>query len=364
MECYPRHGGGLILSADFGQLELRVAACLSKEPGMLRAFESGVDFHTTNAAGAFYPLHSELPSFSPHAASGLLARIKASPTLRGRGVDLENVQAVMAALIADEAFYKQVAFESVTKVERTRAKSVTSFGVLYGMGAEGLAQQLGSTVEAAQSYIDNYFARNPMVKAWVDATHAQAEATGTVCTPTNRVRYVFDAMSRDQNRVKAARRAAGNAPIQGAASDLTLQALILLEERIQQLGLRSLIVGTVHDSILWDVYPGELVTVYEQCKEVMELRVREQPGFEWICVPITADVEVGRSWGELIGIKSMSPAEAKLSGSPRDVDYVLGQMPKSYRFTTRAHRVEDTKDGPVAKVELEILETILQEVAA
>ena len=225
---------GLIVSADYSQIELRVMAHVSNDASLQKAFAAGEDIHKATASEVF-------------------------------GVPLADV----------------------TSDQRRAAKAI-NFGLIYGMGAFGLASNLGITRDAAQSYIDRYFARYPGVAQYMAETRTLAHAQGFVETVFGRRLWLADINAAGARRA-GAERAAINAPMQGTSADLIKMAMVAVQQWIHQQKLRTLMVMQVHDELVLDVPLAELELVKANLPslmcEVASLRV-----------PLVAEVGVGPNW--------------------------------------------------------------------
>src|SRR5262249_8408342 len=148
----------------------------------------------------------------------------------------------------------------VTSEMRNQAKTI-NFGVLYGMGSISLAQQLGIPRRAAQDFIDQYFARFPRIKEYIDETIASSERDGFVITLFNRRRYFPDIKSPDRMARQQALRAAVNTTIQGTAADLIKKAMLDLDRALRDGGFRSRMILQVHDELVLECPEGEIEAV-------------------------------------------------------------------------------------------------------
>ncbi len=193
---------GRIVSADYSQIELRVMAHVSGDENLRRAFAQGQDIHRATAAEVF-------------------------------GLPPDQVDA-----------------------EHRRAAKAINFGLIYGMGEFGLANNLGITRAAAKSYIDRYFMRYPGVADYMDRIRRQAREQGYVETVFGRRLYFPELSGAKGPRAAAAERAAINAPMQGTAADLIKMAMVAVQEWLDTEGLRSLMVMQVHDELVFDVVRG------------------------------------------------------------------------------------------------------------
>lgn len=230
---------GLILSADYSQIELRLLAHITQDKHLLEAFNSGVDVHTLTASKVF-----------------------------------------------------DVPVEDVTKEMRYKSKAV-NFGIIYGQSKYGLAKSLGISNADAETFIEKYFATYPRVKAYMEGTVLEAEEKGFVETIFGRKRYLATELSSSNGMIREfAKRAAINQPIQGTAADLMKIAMIDFSKKLKENNLKSKMIMQVHDELVVEVVKSELDIVANLVKEAMEL---QQP----LSVPLIVDVNVGESWKEL-----------------------------------------------------------------
>lgn len=230
---------GLILSADYSQIELRLLAHITQDKHLLEAFNSGVDVHTLTASKVF-----------------------------------------------------DVPVEDVTKEMRYKSKAV-NFGIIYGQSKYGLAKSLGISNADAETFIEKYFATYPKVKAYMEGTVLEAEEKGFVETIFGRKRYLSTELSSSNGMIREfAKRAAINQPIQGTAADLMKIAMIDFSKKLKENNLKSKMIMQVHDELVVEVVKSELDVVTNLVKEAMELN---QP----LSVPLVVDVNVGESWKEL-----------------------------------------------------------------
>ncbi|HML77803.1 DNA polymerase I [Geobacter sulfurreducens] len=229
--------GHLILSADYSQIELRVLAHLSEDRVFCDAFARDEDIHTRTAAEVF----------------GLFP-------------------------------------EMVTPEMRRQAKAI-NFGVIYGQGAFSLAKQLGIATKVAKEFIDNYFARHPGARAFLDGCVAEAEARGYVTTLMGRRLPIPDIASSNGNIRAFAQRNAVNYPIQGSAADIIKAAMVRVTERMRREGLAGRLIMQVHDELVFEVPEGERTAMERLVQHEME---HAAP----LRVPLRVDVNVGRNWSE------------------------------------------------------------------
>jgi len=236
-EAFVAPAGSKIVSADYSQIELRIMAHLSGDEGLRHAFAHGHDVHRATAAEVF-----------------------------GRRLD------------------------EVSADERRTAK-VINFGLIYGMSAFGLAQNLGLERATAQIYIDSYFSRYPGVKRYMDQTKDQARTEGYVETVFGRRLWLPEIKAANPQRRQAAERAAINAPMQGTAADLIKLAMIAVQGWLEHEKKKTLLVMQVHDELVLEVPESELAEVREKVRELMQ-------GVAQLDVPLIVDVGVGDNWDQ------------------------------------------------------------------
>lgn len=229
--------GNVFVDADYSQIELRIMAHLSKDPELLRAFQEGVDVHTRTAARIYGIPESE--------------------------VDGEK---------------------------RSMAKTI-NFGVIYGMGARGLARQLGITTEEANEFIGEYFKRYPGVKEFVERAKSEAKKKGYAETILGRRRYLPDIDSTDNRLRSMSERIAINMPVQGSAADMIKVAMINIDREIEKLSMKSKMIIQVHDELLFDVPVEEKDSLVSMVKRLMESAVE-------LIVPVKAEIGIGDNWLE------------------------------------------------------------------
>jgi DNA polymerase-1 len=234
-EAFIASSGNVIVSADYSQIELRIMAHLSKDEGMLSAFANNEDIHRATAAEIF-----------------------------------------------------GCAREAVSSEQRRYAK-VINFGLIYGMSAFGLAQNLGIERSAAQSYIERYFARYPGVRAYMQDTRELAKEKGYVETYFGRRLWVPEINSSNGMRRAGAERAAINAPMQGTAADLIKLAMIAVQNWLNSSGLKTKLIMQVHDELVLEVPENELDQVKTKLPELMQ-------NVASLDVPLLAEVGVGNDW--------------------------------------------------------------------
>ncbi|MEV6398948.1 DNA polymerase I [Streptomyces sp. NPDC051907] len=224
-----------LMTADYSQIELRVMAHLSEDEGLLEAFASGEDLHTTVASQVF-------------------------------SVDKSAVDAEM----------------------RRKIKAM-SYGLAYGLSAFGLSQQLNIEPAEARGLMDTYFERFGGVRDYLQRVVVEARATGYTETMLGRRRYLPDLNSDNRQRREAAERMALNAPIQGTAADIVKVAMVNVDRALREAGLSSRLLLQVHDEIVVEVSPGER-------KKLEELVRREMASAVSLRAPLDVSVGVGPDW--------------------------------------------------------------------
>ena len=183
-----------------------------------------------------------------------------------------------------------VPLEKVSDDERRTAK-VINFGLIYGMSAFGLAQNLGTERDTAQAYIDSYFNRYPGVKKFMDETREKARASGYVETVFGRRLRLPEMQSGSPARRQAAERAAINAPMQGTAADLIKLAMVAVQNWLDEKKLRSLLIMQVHDELVLEVPQAELHLVKDMLPKLM-------CGVAELNVPLLVELGEGKNWDE------------------------------------------------------------------
>lgn len=229
--------GHLLLSADYSQIELRLVAHVAGIEGLKQAFQHGDDIHAITASQVF-------------------------------GVPVEGMDPMV----------------------RRKAKAI-NFGIIYGISAFGLAQQLGISNGEAKQYIDAYFARYPEIRAYMDETKATAKAQGWVSTPFGRKCHVPGILDKNSAMRAFAERAAINAPIQGGAADIIKRAMIRLPDALAAEGLTARMLLQVHDELVFEVPDAEVEATKAVVKRVMEGAVQ-------LSVPLLVEMGVAKSWAE------------------------------------------------------------------
>ena len=233
----PATPDGVIVSADYSQIELRIMAHLSGDQHLTQAFRDGVDVHAATAAKIF-------------------------------GIPVSEV----------------------TREQRGMAKTA-NFGIMYGISSFGLAQRLHLSRTAAKELIDGYFASFPSIRSFIDGSIAFAKEHGYVQTLFGRRRYLPDILARNATVRSLAERNAVNAPIQGTSADIIKLAMIGVARRMAEAGLQSRMVLQIHDELVFDAIPSEVPQLMALVKEVMEHVIS-------LSVPLTVECSSGKNWLE------------------------------------------------------------------
>ena len=233
----PRDDNHVLLAADYSQVELRIAAALSKDPGLVDAFVQGHDVHTATAAKVF-----------------------------------------------------QVDPEAVDRGMRSKAKAV-NFGILYGQGAFGLAQNLGIPRREAKEIIDAYFVEFAQLKAFTADCVDRVRETGYAETVLGRRRYLPDIASNNATVRAFAERNAVNAPIQGSAADIIKVAMVRMQAALNEHQLNARMIMQVHDELVFDVPVDEVAQLEGLIEAAMADAVT-------LAVPLVVDMSTGQNWLE------------------------------------------------------------------
>ncbi len=225
----------VLIDADYSQIELRVLAHVSGDPTLISAFRDGADVHATTASQVF-------------------------------GVPLD----------------------SVTEELRKRAKAV-NFGIIYGISAFSLAEDIGVSRKEAQEYIDAYFRKYPQIRDYLDETVKKAKEAGYVSTLFGRRRYVPELNAKNKNLVAFGERVAMNTPIQGTAADIIKKAMVDTDAALKAAGMKARLILQIHDELIVEAPEDEAERAAAILKEKMENTVK-------LLVPLVADAHIGKSW--------------------------------------------------------------------
>ena len=226
---------GLVMSADYSQIELRVMAHLSQDEHLIRAFREGIDVHAATAAKIF-----------------------------------------------------GIGHEAVTPDQRRIAKTA-NFGIMYGISSFGLSQRLRISRKDAKQLIEDYFASFPAIRSFIDASIESARENGYVETLFGRRRYLPDIKAGNATVRALAERNAVNAPIQGTAADIIKLAMLRVARRME--GMRSRMVLQIHDELLFDVVP-------EEAEALRSIVIEEMEHVLALSVPLTVECNIGKNWLE------------------------------------------------------------------
>lgn len=229
--------GGVIMSADYSQIELRIMAHMSCDAHLQDSFRKGLDIHAATAAKIF-------------------------------GIPVEEV----------------------TQDQRRIAKTA-NFGIMYGISAFGLAQRLRLGRSEAKKIIDDYFAAFPSIRTFIDDVLASARENGYVETLFDRRRYIPEITSGNAVVRGMAERNAVNAPIQGTSADIIKRAMIEIDEAMQNSSLRSRMILQIHDELVFDVHPDEIDQLKALVVEKMENVVK-------LSIPLSVECNYGKNWLE------------------------------------------------------------------
>lgn len=236
-KCFIPEPGCTFFSADYSQIELRIMAHLSGDENMIRDFNAGADIHAATAARVF-----------------------------------------------------KKPLEDIGRDERRKAKTA-NFGIIYGISAFGLAERMEVSRSEAKELITSYFETYPRVKEYMNASIERARDKGYIVTEFGRRRYLADINSHNATVRGYAERNAVNAPIQGTAADVMKLAMIAVDRRMREEGLRSKMILQVHDELNFSVYPDELERLRLLVVEEMERAYTMQ-------VPLLAECGEGKNWLE------------------------------------------------------------------
>lgn len=230
--------GRVLLSADYSQIELRLAAHIAKDDPFIRAFRDGADIHKRTAAEMW-------------------------------GIDESGV----------------------TKEQRYAAKAI-NFGILYGIGARALGKSAGVRFEEAKDFIERYFVAHPGIATYLDATKLQAHADGYVASLYGRRRYFPEITSGMPQLVASAERMAINMPIQATQADIIKMAMNEIAARLKESKIDAMMIAQVHDELVFEVAESDAVKLEKSVREIMGSIAR-------LDVPLVVDVATSHSWGDM-----------------------------------------------------------------
>ena len=233
----PRDESYVLMAADYSQIELRIIAALSKDEGMITAFQNNEDIHQATAAKVF-----------------------------------------------------DIPLDEVTQAQRSNAKTV-NFGIIYGVSAFGLSQQTDLNRNEAKELIDTYYSTYPKLRNYIQDQVDFARDNGYVTTVLGRRRYLKDIYSQNAIVRGAAERNAVNAPIQGSAADIIKLAMIAIQNKLDKGSWQSKMLLQVHDELVFDVPKEEIETLQTMIKNEMENAFS-------LDVPLMVDIGIGSNWLE------------------------------------------------------------------
>jgi len=237
-QAFVAEPGNLLVSADYSQIDLRMAAHLSGDQRMLEVFTKGMDVHAATASFIF-------------------------------GVPQNKV----------------------TPDQRRTAKEV-NFGILYGMGAFGLAERTGLSNSEARQFIDRYFKSFARLKAWLEEVKDEARETGEVRTLLGRKRKLPEINSGIAQVRSAAERVAINLPVQGTAADLMKVAMVKIHNKLPSTSAKAKMIMQVHDELVFEVPESDVTKVARVVKQEMENAIK-------LKVPVVAEVKAGANWAQM-----------------------------------------------------------------
>ena len=227
-----------LLAADYSQIELRILAHISRDEGLIDAFRKGEDIHAATAASVY-------------------------------DVPMDGVTA-----------------------EMRRIAKIMNFGVIYGLSAFGISRQTDLGADEGAAFIETYFGKYPGIRSYVDSTKAEVARTGYVETLMGRRRYIPEIASRNRTVRAAGERMAINMPIQGTAADILKVAMVRIQERLDDLGLASMMIVQVHDELIFEAPSDEIDLMKEIVMELM-------PSAMSLAVPLNVELKTGYTWGDM-----------------------------------------------------------------
>ena len=274
--------GGILVSSDQSQLEIRVLACVVEkyygDSSLAQAYREGRDIHLYNASKIFQRPESE-----------------------------------------------------IVDAERRFAKTI-SFSLLYGSSENSVAEQTGRTLEEVKQLFEQFFESFPGVRKYIEATHQYVSKYGCVRTPLGRVKYLLNALNpNDRKKYSDSLRMAQNSIIQSAGSDLSLRSIVYMDKYLKENNLNSKVVSFVHDSIMIDAEPGEWFESLDLLKYAMK---DYNEALDWVTCPLKVDVDLSDNYGDHATIKEMEVHEdgsrtLTLSG----YDYVINNIVEESKFS-------------------------------
>lgn len=271
--------GGLLLSADYSQLEVRIAAAIGRDPKLIEIYQKRQDVHR-NTAAAIY----------------------------------------------------QVTPDKVTSEMRRYAKTIT-FSIIYGGGAQAISDATGLPLKDSQMLLDGFYAEYFGIANSVENFHAFVKKYGYVTTMMNRIFYLPDIFSEDRGKQAGALRDSQNYTVQSPSSDITITAACMVRRHLRQSSMNSYIWALIHDAVESDLYPGELLSYYLTLKKAMEEDVVRL--YDWICVPLEAEFELGVRWDGSMVVKNLDAEKMTLKGRRGWYDETMDVMSRHYQFNAK-----------------------------
>jgi len=240
-EAFVAEPGHVLIAADYSQIELRLLAHIADIDALKNAFRDGLDIHAMTASEMF-------------------------------GTPIEGMDPMV----------------------RRRAKAI-NFGIIYGISAFGLGNQLGIERSEASAYIKAYFEKFPGIRKYMDETKAFAKEKGFVRTAFGRKLHLREINSKNPNSRAFAERQAINAPIQGSAADIIKRAMIRMPSALEAAGLKTRMLLQVHDELVFEAPEAEADKAINLIRDVMQ--DAPEPALQ-LSVPLTVDAKAGATWGE------------------------------------------------------------------
>jgi DNA polymerase-1 len=281
--------GGIFGCFDFSQLELRVVASLANEEKWIKAFEEGVDIHAATASVCF-----------------------------------------------------NVPLTKVSSDQRKQAKTV-NFGLIYGLSDKSLGEQLNITTKAAAKIKDGLFSGCEGLSDWFQECYDEVDATHKIVTVFRRTIPIDMKNFRGEEDKEANHRRSVNYKVQSPASDLVTDSIARIYRAMKRKKMKSIIVGSVHDSILFDIYPGELLRLVKLVKHTCEVENRKL--YPWLKCPVVVDCTLGTSWGGCLDFDVDFTDKGMLlkseGGLRKDYRMLFDAMDKAYTYSYEITKTEE-----------------------
>lgn len=268
--------GGLMLSADYSQLEVRAAAAIAKDEKLIQLYRDKADVHRYTAASVY-----RLPQ------------------------------------------------DQVNQAMRRYAKTMT-FRLIYGGGAQSIADETGLPLEEAQKLIIGFLETYTGIDRSIKNFHSFVKRFGYILTPMNRIFHIPEIWSDEKSKQAKALRDSQNYPIQSSSSDVTITAACIVRRYLQRTGMHSFIWALIHDAIENDLFPGELLAYYLVLKQAMEDEVCQL--YDWLCVPMVAEFELGVRWDGALSVKDLDKDKMIIKGRRGFFEETMDVMSRAYKF--------------------------------